>query len=290
MTNYTRLVDNKPLLITSLLVIDSLHFVFARLLLPHLAPASSAMYVLAVGAVEVGLVGLFSRRLRIHVLRQNIWFFLSIGFLVAVSTNLNYEAIAYIDPGTAAMLAKTSILFGIGFGMVWLKDHLSRLQIFGACVAVCGVFIITFQPGDYLRFGSFLVLGSTLMYASHAAITKRYAQQMEFINFFFFRLLCTGGILFLIALCRRALAFPDTKTWFLLILVGTADVAISRSLYYLALRRLKVSIHAIILALSPVAAILWSLLLFDTFPNHQQFLGGIAVIAGVLLVLLNRNT
>ena len=289
MIGILRLLDNKPLLVAALLMIDSLHFVFARLLLPHIHPGSSTLYVMTIGTVEVGMFCLVRRRLNINVLTQNPWFFLAIGCLVAASINLNYAAIAFIDAGTAAMLGKTSILLGLCFGLFWLKDRLGRAQIMGALVAVCGVFTITFQPADYLRFGSLMILGSAFVYALHAAITKRYGEQLEFLDFIFFRLLCTSGILFLIALGRQKLVWPDSSTWLLLIMVGTIDVVISRSLYYLALRRLKMSIHAIVLALSPVAAVLWALFLFNTFPNQQQFIGGIAVISGVLVVLLRRE-
>ena len=67
------------LLIVVLLVLDSLHFVFARLLLPHIAPGVSVLYVLAVSTVEVGIFGLLTRRLHWHVARRHIWFFLAIG-------------------------------------------------------------------------------------------------------------------------------------------------------------------------------------------------------------------
>ena len=50
------------------------------------------------------------------------------------------------------------------------------------------------------------------------------------------------------------------------------------------------SIHSIVLTLSPVAAVLWSLLLFDTLPTLQQFLGGAAVILGVLIVTIRQKT
>jgi len=91
------------------------------------------------------------------------------------------------------------------------------------------------------------------------------------------------------AVTRKSLVVTGATAWGLLILVGTLDVAISRGLYYLALRRLKMSIHAIILTLSPVAAILWALFLFDTLPNIQQAIGGVGVIIGVLVVLLNSG-
>ena len=289
MTGILRLADNKPMLVAALLIIDSLHYVFARLLLPHIHPGTSVMYVMAIGTLEVGMLCLVQRRLNFNVLVQNPWFFLAIGSLVAVSTSLNFEAVAYIDAGTAAMLGKTSLLLGIGFGLLWLKERLNLAQIIGALVAVCGVFTITFQSADYLRFGSLMVLGSSFMYALHAAITKRYGGQMEFFDFFFFRLLCTSCILFFITMGRQKLIWPDSSTWFMLIMVGTLDVVVGRSLYYLALRRLKMSIHAIVLTLSPVAAVLWALFLFNTFPNQQQFIGGVAVITGVSVVLLRRN-
>jgi drug/metabolite transporter (DMT)-like permease len=277
------------LLVVPLLIVDSLHFVFARLLLPHISPGVSAMYVLAVATLEVGLFALIRGRLHVKVLRTHIGFFLAIGILVATSTNINYEAVAFIDPGTASLLAETYILFGVGFGLIWLRDKLSGTQMAGALVAVAGIFIITFQPGDYMRLGSVLVLCSAFMYALHAAIAKRYTGDIEFLDFFLFRLLFTTGFLLLFALGRGALAWPSTNVWPLLVIVGTVDVVISRTLYYVALRRLRMSIHSIVLTLSPVAAICWSLLLFDVFPTPQQLLGGVAVILGVLLVTVGRN-
>jgi len=289
MQDNPKISDQKGLLIAALLMIDSLHFVFARLMLPHIEPAVSAMYVMMIGMAVVGVYGFIRGQIKIDLLFKNIWFFLSVGLLVAVSTNINYEAVAFIDAGTAAILGKTSILFGLGYGLFWLKEDFNRPQIIGAVVAIVGVFVITFQPGDYLRTGSLMILGSACMYALHAAIVKRFGQNMEFINFFFFRLFCTSAILFVMAVTRKSLVVTSATAWGLLILVGTLDVAISRGLYYLALRRLKLSIHAIILTLSPVAAILWALFLFDTLPNIQQAIGGVGVIIGVMVVLLNSG-
>jgi len=286
----SRLANSPFLLVSAFLTLDSLHFVFARLLLPHISPGVSAMYVLAVGAVEVGLFGLLRRRLHFCTLTRHPWFFLSVGFLVGANASINYEAVAFIDPGTATLLSKTSILFGLGFSLFWLREKLTAIQMVGALGATAGAFIIVFQPGDYLQTGSLLVLTSAFVYALHAAIVKRYGGQFEFSDFFFFRLLCTTGFLFLSALGRRALVWPSPRAWTLLILVGTVDVTISRALYYLALRRLNMSVHSIVLAFSPAAAVLWSLLLFDAVPTVQQLVGGAAVILGVLMVTLPRNT
>lgn len=276
-------------LVAVLLILDSLHFVFARMLLPHIEPGSSVMYVLAISTVEVGIFGLATRRLGWQPAKQHFRLFLAIGLLIAASTAINYEAVAFIDPGTASLLSQTSVLFSLGFGLLWLKDRLSRAQIGGACLAIIGISVITFQPGDYLRLGSLLVVGSSLMYALHAALTKRFAGDIDLVSFFFFRLLFTTGVLLAIAATRGVLVWPTPRVWPLILLVGTVDVVLSRTLYYLALRRLTMSIHTLALTLTPIAAIFWALLFFRTLPSLQQILGGIAVITGVCVVSLNAT-
>jgi drug/metabolite transporter (DMT)-like permease len=222
-------------------------------------------------------------------LRNHFWFFLSIGALIGLSTIINYEAVAFIDAGTATILSQASILMSVGLGIFWLRDRLTRFESFGAMLALIGVLIITFQPGDYLRLGSLLVLLSAFMYALHTAIVKRYGEEMDFVDFFFFRIFSTTVLLFIFTLSRRMLVWPDANIWLLLIVGGTVSLVISRILFYIVLRRMTMSIHSIVLALSPVAAILWAFLLFDTLPTLQQLIGGVGVIFGVLMVTMRRN-
>src|SRR5262245_59235566 len=179
-----RLADSGLALIVTLLIVDSLHFVFARILLPLMAPTASALYVLGIGTIQVGLFGLATRRIHLRTFMQQRWFFLAIGFMVAASTVLNYTAVALVDPGTASLLSKTSLIFGVVIGVVWLRERLSPGQIGGALLAVAGVAIISFQPGDYTGSGAMMVLTSALLYALHAAIAKRYGGEIDFMDFF----------------------------------------------------------------------------------------------------------
>jgi len=285
-----RFVNNAPLIIVALLTVDSLHFIFAKLLAPHLPPTTSAMYVMLVGTIEVVLIALArSGKVQLAVFWQYKWFFLSIGLLIAISTSGNYLAVSYINPGQAALLAKSAVLFGLGFGLLWLKEKLTGLQISGTFIAIMGVFTIAFQPGDYLRLGSFLVLGSVFLYSSHTALVKRYGANMDIVTFFVFRLATTSSFLLLYNLGSGNLQWPTRSVWPLLILVGTVDIVISRGLYYLALRQLKLSIHTIILTASPALAIIWTVLLFEINPTPQQLLGGGAVLIGVILVTWPRR-
>lgn len=271
-----------------LLLVDSLHFVFARALVPHFDSLVAAALVMGIATVEITAYGLVTRTICWRALVRDLRFYAVVGFLVGGSTALGYTAVNYIDVGTASMLGKMSTLFSLLIGLWWLHERLSRAQLLGGILALAGVLVITFQPSDLLRVGSLLVVISTVMYALHAAVVKRYGQQMDFVTFFFGRLLWTTLTLLLFAV-GRPLAVPPAPIWLLLLVAGTVDVVISRTLYYLALRRLPMTLHAIILTLSPVATIVWALLLFDTFPQPQQLVGGVTVLAGVLLATLWRN-
>jgi len=278
-----------PLIMLPLLVVDSLHFVFARLLVPYLPGVTAAFFVLTVAFVELAIYMGIRRRIHFGTFKANYPFFLVVGALVAASTALNYEAVSYIDPGTASLLAQTTTLFALVLSIVWLHERLAPLEIAGALIALSGVFIIAFQPGDYLRLGALLVLISAFMYSLHAAIVKRHGGDMDFGNFFLFRVASVSFFLLIFTLGRGQLMWPEGEAWFWLILIGTVDVIFSRVLYYLALRRLQMSFHTIILTLSPVLAILWTLVLFGVRPTTIGIIGGIAVLSGVGIVTVSKS-
>ena len=267
-----------------LLLVDSFHYIFARLLLPHLHPTASAFYVLAVGTAEVGVFALAVRKLHWRPALRHFWFFASIGFLIAGSTVLSYGSVAFLDPGTAAMLGKTGIIFSLALSVVWLRERLSTVQLLGAALAVVGVALIAYHPGDVIQIGSLLVLVSAFMYSLHAAIVKRHGQDIEFLDFFFYRLLSTTGFLLLFTAAAGHLAWPAGNVWPLLLVTGSVDVVISRTLYYITLRMFPMGIHTIILTLSPVVAIVVAFFLFGTFPGVQELIGGAAILAGVMIV------
>ena len=121
------------LLIAGLLLVDSLYYIFARAMLPLLPPAAGGMYMMVVGAAQIALI--LRGRLDWRVLRRHGWLFLAIGLLVGVNTNMGFVAVQYVDPGTASLLSRTSILFGVGLGVAWLGERLRRLEVVGAAIA-----------------------------------------------------------------------------------------------------------------------------------------------------------
>lgn len=274
------------LLVAGLLLVDSLYYIFARLLLPLVPPASGAMYMMVLGALQILL--LMRGRLDWGVLGRHRWLFLTIGLLVGVNTNMGFVAVRYVDPGTASLLSRTSILFGVALGVLWLGERLRRLELVGAAIAIAGVLAISFQPGDVLRWGSLLVVSSTALYALHSALVKRFAGEIPFGEFMFFRVASVAAVLVGLALAQGAVVWPTPVAWGWLLVAAAVNVVLSRGVYYLALRRLDMSLLTIILTLTPVVTWLWSVVLFGGRPTAIEIAGGVATLAGVLLVTASR--
>lgn len=271
-------------LIILMLIVDSTFFIFARLLQPYMPAQQSTFYMMGTGTLIIVIYAAFKKKLRFRILRENLGFFVLIGFLVAVSTNLNYIAMSFIDPGTASILCQATIVFGLFWGLVWLKEKLDRRQAIGALIAISGVIVITFQKGDYLRLGSLLVLISSLCYSFHSAVVKKYGDKFDFIEFFAFRLICNVFFLFLMVVFTTGFDAPPAPAIPLLLIAAVVEVCLSRSLYYMLLRKYPFSILSIILTLSPILTVVWSLILFGTIPTWLQIAGGACVIAGVLVM------
>ena len=271
-------------LLASVLLFDSMHYIFARLLVPYVSPNISAAYVMSIAALQIGVYAIVMRKLSFQALRANFWFFATIGALIGISTYLGYLAVTFIDAGTASMLGKVAIVFSVALGILWLGEHFTRIQLGGTALAIVGSFIIAYQPDAQLQWGALLVIVGALCYSTHFAVVKRYGNEIDFINFFFYRLLSTAVILLIMSAGRGVLAWPTPMGWLVLTLTATFDVTISRAFYYWALRRLDMSLLSVITTLTPVATILWALLFFDTLPTSRQLIGGIAVLIGVFIV------
>ena len=275
------------LLVAGLLLVDSLYYIFARLLLPLVPPAAGAMWMLVLGALQIAM--LLRGRVDWHVLRRHRWLFLAVGLLVGVNTNMGFAAIKYVDPGTASLLSRTSIVFGVGLGVLWLGERLGRLELLGAAVAVAGVLAISFQPGDYLRWGALIVIVSTALYAIHSAAVKRFGGEIPFGEFMFFRVASVAAVLTVLAAAQGALVWPSAVAWAWLFVAAAVNVVLSRGVYYLALRRMDMTLLTILLTLTPVVTWVWSIALFGGRPSAIEIAGGIATLGGVLLVTASRG-
>ncbi len=289
------LLNNTNFAIGMLLLFDSFHLILARWLSNSLHPLASSFWVLTIATVEIAVFLKVMGLIEWQLLKTHFRFFFSIGFIVAVATSMNYTAVTFVDAGTASMLSRSSTIFAIAFGVIWLKDRLTPLQWLGAAVALIGVLTISFQPIQSFQIGALFVLGSAFSYSLHAAIVKRYGGDIDFGNFMLFRVGLTAAVLLVFLLSATFTASTPIQVvpqnsfqWMAVTVTATIDVVFSRVFYYWSLRQVELSYHSIFLILAPVVTVLWSFLIFGEVPNLQTFIGGAIVILGIFVVNWER--
>lgn len=94
-----------------------MHFIFAKILSPHIDPSVAATFVLAIATLEIGIFKIVQGYRNFNITKNQFFLFCIIGILVGASTYIDYEAVSYIDPGTAAVVFQSSIFFGLIFGI-----------------------------------------------------------------------------------------------------------------------------------------------------------------------------
>jgi drug/metabolite transporter (DMT)-like permease len=117
---------------------------------------------------------------------------------------------------------------------------------------------------------------------------KRFAGDIPFGEFMFFRVASVAVVVTALAVAQRAVVWPGPVAWFWIAVAAGVNVVVSRGVYYLALRRLDMSFLTIVLTLTPVVTWLWSIMLFGGRPTAVEIAGGVATLAGVLLVTASR--
>jgi O-acetylserine/cysteine efflux transporter len=132
-------------------------------------------------------------------------------------------------------------------------------------------------------------VAATALYAVHSAAVKRFGGEIPFGEFMFFRVASVAAVLTGLAAAQGALVWPGPVAWIWLFVAAAVNVVFSRAVYYLALRRMDMTLLTIILTLTPVVTWAWSIVLFGGRPSAIEVAGGIATLGGVLLVTASRG-
>jgi drug/metabolite transporter (DMT)-like permease len=91
----------------------------------------------------------------------------------------------------------------------------------------------------------------------HSEVVKRWGGQMPFLEFFFFRLAATTAVLGMLGVAQGELVWRGATAWLILVLA---------------------------LTLSPVVTWLWSIPIFGGRPTPTELVGGVMIVAGVIVV------
>ncbi|MEM2924063.1 MAG: DMT family transporter [Methanocellales archaeon] len=219
------------------------------------------------------------------------FYLFSMGFLMAITIYAYFTAIKTTSFAVAILLLYTAPVFVAVLSNLFLGEKINKITITAICLSILGVLLMVnpfFEIGSIYFTGIAFGLLSGFCYGLEAILSRYlrdsytgYAQAV-WLNFI-------SALIFL----PFALDVPIVAlfaNFFPLILLGLIPTAISFSLYFNGLSKVKASRGIIVLSLEPISGIAIAIAILGESPSIFMLLGGAAIIASVILVMRERNS
>lgn len=286
-----------PLIWLSLCGIWGSTWLAIKLGLRDLPPITFAGIRFALAALLLGAIVLM-RRIRLPVTRQDWRLLAYSGFLsITVNYALVFWGEQYISSGLAALLSGTVPLFGFPLAHWYLaSEPLTGSKIAGALLGVVGVAVVFSGElglgGPLALWGSAGIIVAALATAHAGVLVKARGTHIE--PSVLAGVQMAGGCIPLLlggmVLEGSPLAFHWTPLAIgCLVYLTILGSVIAFLMYYWLIRHTDVSAVLTIPLVTPLAAVLFGVMLGGETVSWHTALGGSAIIAGVALAVLGSE-
>ena len=214
-----------------------------------------------------------------------------------ISYAVVYWSEQYIPSGLAAVLFATYPLFVAGLAHLLLPgERLRGSAFFGMLLGFAGIAVIfsddlALLGGDVVRHAALVMLVSPLVSAVASVVVKRWGGGVHPLSLAAVPMLIAGVVMGLVAAVverHRPLVLDAPSVGALLYLVVFGS-AVTFTVYYWLLARVRATQVALMSYLIPIVAVAVGALLFDEPLRPRLLLGSALVLAGVVLVSRPRR-
>jgi len=213
---------------------------------------------------------------------------LSILFTLGIYTF--QSSIRLIEPATVAFLSRFEVIITIVLAYMILKERLRCIEIVGGIIAVAGVLILKFETTIAISQAATLMILSSFFFGTAEVLVKKYVNQLGTIRFIFYRNLFAIVIFYgMVQIRGQDLALPEPEILASAALAALLLPVLGRATYMEALKRINISRAALITQSIPLFTAVFALILLSTIPTPIEWLGGILIIAGVVIVKISEK-
>jgi drug/metabolite transporter (DMT)-like permease len=298
--------DTKPalgyVLAIATAMVSAAAWISAKPVLGYLDPLSFSLSQLGLAALFSFLWLAFRGQLgMIRRISPGQWTFLvviALLFLSAVYTM--WIGLSRLPVTAASLLSRLEILVTVFLGMALLGDRFRPKEILGAFVLFSGVVVLRYQAPASFATGFWMMVLSSMLFGLIEVLIKTRIHQISPDVFAFARNFLVFLAFFIAALWRVGL---EGDTWWKgladwpgirrgLPLIATTALAgpfLARTLYLHCLRHLPISRAAVINQSQPLFVAVYSSLLLRTLPTRREWMGGLLILAGALILVSWRR-
>lgn len=211
----------------------------------------------------------------------------------AIQYSLTFTGMLGLDASVTALVVQLEVPFLVLFGVIFLKERPGLRKWFGITMAFVGVALIAGEPKLNGAWGSmFMVVGGACAWAFGQILIRRLKEIDGITMTAWIAVFAAPQLLIMSLLFEEehlpAITSAGWTVWGAVLYLGLIMTAAGYGLWYTLLRRHPVNMVAPFLLLLPVFSVIGGVLFLGESLSLQIVAGGLVVIAGVALILIER--
>jgi len=264
--------------------------------LAHVGPTVAGVYRVLFGGISLLIYALIKKEKFWLGLKPFLWATL-IGFVFALDLTAWHRSIHYIGPGLSTLLGNFQVFFLTAFGLIFLKERLTRQFMIAVPLAMAGLVLIFGWHWEHFdidyKIGFLLGLATAISYAFFT-LALRHSQTRAnalapSVNLIIISFV-TAFIMTIFSLVQaESFAIPDWQSWGALLGYGIFCQAMAWLVISKALPKVKASLAGLILLLQPTLAFVWDTLLFSRSTTGLEITGAIMALVAIYLGSIRAN-
>ena len=199
-----------------------------------------------------------------------------------------WAGVQRMDPSLAAFLNRSEVPIAIALGIIFLKERLTRMEIFGMILSLTGIVIMRLTLRIEYSTGFWLVLLGSVFFGMTEFVSKIAVRHVGPVALTYMRNMFLA-VFFWLAFTISGQSYDGLEVvWPGVIALGFLGPIMSRMSYLMALKRISLSRVAVISQSQPVFVILIALLVLGQLPTFREVVGGLFLTVGCMLMIISR--
>ncbi|WP_411821763.1 DMT family transporter [Leptospira sp. 'Mane'] len=258
----------------------------------HLPPEIAAFYGVFGSFIFVSAYFLFRKANRDRVIltvRRDGKVLLLGTFLNSIGIVLYYQALRISDLGPSAILIKTTVLYNVILGVLFLKETLKGSEILGILLALVGIYFISTLGGQITVESSILILISAFFFASQSYLIKRFVPEILGLEFAYLRLLLLS--VFFIGYIHSIGTWEILSPLLIITLTffSLLGYFLGRAFYFQAHNHLPISKLNAILLIEPIFLMGIGILFMEEPFSTRKLVGAGFILFGLYLLVFRKR-
>ncbi|MES0489977.1 MAG: DMT family transporter [Leptospirales bacterium] len=226
-----------------------------------------------------------ARKRLIVSFKRDGWVILAISVLTSIGGVLWIFALKHAAAGVVSLLAKVIIVYSAIFGLIFLKERFTLIELSGFALLIPGVFLIATLESQVAPKAVAAVLVSAFIYAIQSLLVKKYAPQLHGMEFTYLRAICMVILFGTIFVLLGRVIFIPIEVVFILGTVSVSGMMLGRALYFEAHKYLEISKLNSAMLIEPVIVLVAAFFLLGEPLDAKKVYGGLFILVGLWLLI-----